>query len=319
MGGGGLPAAWVAARLETVWRPPVLLAPVPPPTDDPAVGSVLRGLQQATGARACRLALRIVPDGPEAVYELGRASRTDPLMLQLEGRGLFRGELRLFEAADPAVAAASLASLRPMIEGALFALIDRNNASRQIDVLVQILGVSEEATLLMDSRGEILFANARGEEVLALHTEQPQARLGGGTDAGPLLSLIVSEIAELRDSDERVRRQTLTTGDGSRWRLEIVALPGLGGAGYSLAVLSPIRLLEADEIRRRLCEVQVSRREAEVLAFLLRGQKAGEIAGHLGITEYTVKDHLKHAYAKLGISSRGQLLARLAAVVPGAS
>ena len=31
----------------------------------------------------------------------------------------------------------------------------------------------------------------------------------------------------------------------------------------------------------------------------------------------TVKDHLKHAYAKLAITSRGQLLSRLAVVVPG--
>ena len=218
----------------------------------------------------------------------------------------------------PAASPAALECLRPMIEGALVALIDRSNASRQIDILVQILGVANEAHLLMDERGEILFANARGEELLALHTEQPQARLANGETA-PLLSLIVSEIAALVESSERVRRQALATGDGGRWRLEIVALAGLGGAGYSLVVLSPIRLLQPEEIRQRCSGVQVSRREAEVLAFLLRGQKASEIAARLGITEYTVKDHLKHAYAKLGITSRGQLLTRLEAAVPDAS
>ncbi len=300
-----------------VLRPPVLLAQLPPPADDPAVIAILHGLLQATGASGCRLSLQLLPDGPEADYQLGRQSPSAPLVARLEAQS-FRGILRLFDAGTrPAASPAALERLRPMIEGALLALIDRNNASRQIDILAQILGVADEAHLLMDDRGEIFFANARGEALLALHTEQPQARLASGATA-PLLSLIVSEIAALVESSERVRRQALTTGDGGRWRLEIFALAGLGGAGYSLVVLSPIRLLQPEEIRRRCSEVQVSRREAEVLAHLLRGQKASEVAAQLGITEYTVKDHLKHAYAKLGITSRGQLLARLEAVVPDA-
>jgi DNA-binding CsgD family transcriptional regulator len=280
------------------------------------VAAILHGLLQATGASGCRLCLQLLPDGPEADYELGRRSSSAPLVVRLEAES-FRGFLRLFDAGTrPAASPAALECLRPMIEGALLALIDRSNASRQIDILVQILGVANEAHLLMDERGEILFANARGEELLALHTEQPQARLANG-DTAPLLSLIVSEIGALVESNERVRRQALATGDGGRWRLEIVALAGLGGAGYSLVVLTPIRLLQPEEIRQRCSGVQVSRREAEVLAFLLRGQKASEIATRLGITEYTVKDHLKHAYAKLGITSRGQLLTRLEAADTG--
>ena len=302
-----------------VWRPPVLLAPLPPSADDPAVAAILRGLLQATGATGCRLSLNLLPDGPEADYQVGPPSASAPLVIRLESAESFRGILRLFDTgARPAASPAALECLRPMIEGALHALIERSNASRQIDILVQILGVADEAHLLMDERGEIFFANARGEEILALHTEQPQARLAGGA-AAPLLSLIVAEIGVLAASGERVRRQALTTGDGGRWRLEIVGLAGLGGAGYSLVVLSPIRLLQPEEIRHRCSEVQVSPREAEVLAFLLRGQKASEIAARLGITEYTVKDHLKHAYAKLGITSRGQLLSRLEATAPGAS
>jgi len=167
--------------------------------------------------------------------------------------------------------------MRPVLEGAVLAAVERNAASRQIEILMQILSAQEDANLLIDGNGEILFANARGEEVLSLHTEQPLARLPNGGPPAPLLSLIVAEMARLRDSDERVLRQTLITGDGGRWRLEIVALSGLGNVSFALVVLAPVRL-----------------------------------------PEYTVKDHLKHAYAKLGISSRGQLLSRLAEVVPAA-
>jgi DNA-binding CsgD family transcriptional regulator len=303
-----------------VWRPPILLAPILPPPDDPAVAAILDGLSRTTGASACVLKLRLLPQGPEASYRFGQPGSRAQLVVRLESQESFRGEFKLYGAGGgPAASPTALECLRPVLEGALLALIERNTASHQIDILVQILGVAEEANLLIDAGGEILFANARGEELLSLHTQWPQAQLANNGQPAPLLSLIVAEMARLHESRERVRHQILTTGDGDRWRLEIVALSGLGSPGCSLVVLTPIRMPDAAAIRKRFAEFQVSRREAEVLAFVLNGKKACEIAGQLGITEYTVKDHLKHAYAKLGITSRGQLLSRLAVALPGAS
>jgi DNA-binding CsgD family transcriptional regulator len=302
-----------------VWRPPILLAPILPPPEDPAVAAILEGLSRATGASGCVLKLRLLPSGPEASYRVGQPGSRPQLVVRVEAGDSFRGEFKLYGAgAGPAASPTALECLRPVLEGALLALIERNTASHQIDILLQILGVNEEANLLLDDSGEILFANARGEELLSLHTQRPQAQLASGGRPAPLLSLIVAEMGHLLESRERVRHQILTTGDGEKWRLEIVALSGLGAPGCSLAVLTQIRMPNAAEIRKRFAEFQVSRREAEVLAFALHGKKAGEIATQLGITEYTVKDHLKHAYAKLGITSRGQLLSRLAVAVPGA-
>jgi len=48
------------------------------------------------------------------------------------------------------------------------------------------------------------------------------------------------------------------------------------------------------------------------MALAAAGRKAAEIALELGISLYTVKDHLKHSYAKLGVNSRAQLLAMVA-------
>ncbi|OFV80729.1 MAG: hypothetical protein A2Y78_15330 [Acidobacteria bacterium RBG_13_68_16] len=299
-----------------MWRPPILLAPVLPPPDDPAVAAILEGLSRTTGASGCVLKLHLLPDGPEATYRFGQPGSRPQLVVPVEPQDSFRGEFKLYGAgAGPAASPAALECLRPVLEGALLALIERNNASHQIDILLQILGVTEEANLLMNARGEILFANARGEELLSL--QRAQGQLANDGQPAPLHSLIVAEMTRRRDSRERVRRQVLTTSDGSRWRLEIVALSGLGSVGCSLVVLTPIRMPGAEEIRKRFADSQISRREAEVLAFVLHGKKAFEIADQLGITEYTVKDHLKHAYAKLGITSRGQLLSRLAVAVPG--
>lgn len=47
-------------------------------------------------------------------------------------------------------------------------------------------------------------------------------------------------------------------------------------------------------------------REREVLTLLSRGLTVSEIARHLGISRYTVGDHVKNIYRKLNIASRAE-------------
>ena len=55
----------------------------------------------------------------------------------------------------------------------------------------------------------------------------------------------------------------------------------------------------------------LSRRESEVVAFILRGHSTESIALHLGISPGTVKIHRKKAYSKLAISSQAELFSLL--------
>lgn len=55
---------------------------------------------------------------------------------------------------------------------------------------------------------------------------------------------------------------------------------------------------------------QLTPREHDVVRCLLRGESTRNAAAALGIAEATVALHRKRAYAKLGVSSQGQLFAR---------
>lgn len=62
---------------------------------------------------------------------------------------------------------------------------------------------------------------------------------------------------------------------------------------------------------RHLHAYALTPREACVADLVLRGLSNKEIAAHCRISEFTVKDHLKHIYQKTGAHQRTALLARL--------
>jgi len=66
--------------------------------------------------------------------------------------------------------------------------------------------------------------------------------------------------------------------------------------------------LDNDE-RSIAAEANLTGREVEVVAHLRRGLSNKQIADALDIREDTVKKHLRNAYAKLGVHTRGQVMA----------
>lgn len=52
-------------------------------------------------------------------------------------------------------------------------------------------------------------------------------------------------------------------------------------------------------------------RESEIVKAVILGLSNKEIASRCGITEQTVKDHLRHIYLKVGVHQRTALLARV--------
>ena len=182
--------------------------------------------------------------------------------------------------------------------------------------LLALAEATEEPAILFDRAGTILFANDAADALMSQQTEQGLSVLSGDRRTTPLVSHLM-QLAALGTS--RPERIALT--DGRCLEARTVDVPGDGTPArppVRIVLLKERAAPTIDDVRPRLLARGVSDREAEVISGVLRGLRNSEIAAELFISEYTVKDHLKHAFRKLSVASRGGLLRALHAV-PGPS
>ena len=182
--------------------------------------------------------------------------------------------------------------------------------------LLALAEATEEPAIIFDLGGTILFANEAADSLMSQQTEQGLAVLSGDRRATPLVSHLM-HLATL----ETTRGERIALTDGRCLEARVVDVRGDGTPAcppVKVVLLKERAAPTIDDVRPHLQARGVSEREAEVVSGVLRGLRNSEIAGELFISEYTVKDHLKHAFRKLSVASRGELLRALHAV-PGPS
>ncbi|WP_250036865.1 response regulator [Paractinoplanes maris] len=174
-----------------------------------------------------------------------------------------------------------------------------------------------------DARFEVLGEAGDGREALAVvRAADPDVVLMDlrmpGMDG-------VTAIKALQDKGVRARVLVLTTYD-----TDADVLPAIkaGATGYLLKDASRDELFRAVEAAHRgepvlspavagrlmgslrsPAQEPLSQRELEVLGLIARGNSNKEAAARLFISEATVKTHLLHAYAKLGVRDRAAAVA----------
>lgn len=141
------------------------------------------------------------------------------------------------------------------------------------------------------------------------------------SDAEPLPGFIYAAVTRLAVAAGRPQTPIavrLQAGDG-RWVVARVApvadSPRLAG-GY-VVTLEPARAGELAPLLMRAWGL--SARERDVAALVIEGLSSQDIAAALFISPHTVRDHLKSAFAKVGVNRRRDLAAALAGKPAGDS
>ncbi len=119
----------------------------------------------------------------------------------------------------------------------------------------------------------------------------------------------VATLARTGDADRA--HAMLPVPDGSWVRVQAATLEG----GGSPAIAVTLRAASSEETFDLVCRAHgLSRREREVVVLLRQGMGTTAVTRRLFISTYTLQDHLKSIFAKLGVHSRAELLARLSAL-----
>jgi DNA-binding CsgD family transcriptional regulator len=149
-------------------------------------------------------------------------------------------------------------------------------------------GVRGPGVMIFGAGGELASVN---DDALAWLDE-----LGGGM---PLM--VISTVARGDGARARVRAAS------GRWL--VCHASRLRGTEGTVLVIEPAA---ASEIIPIIAEAyELSLRERQIVQLIARGTRTAEIAGRLHLSPHTVRDYVKALFEKVGVSSRGELVAKL--------
>jgi DNA-binding CsgD family transcriptional regulator len=159
------------------------------------------------------------------------------------------------------------------------------------------------AAVVIDSENRVVLANDRARKLLR---EVAGAELL--EEGGVLPPVLKALVPELRS---RVRERLDTSTVALLTIDNCVRACLMDGASGRHLLLVFERVERKDAVQHNLERYALSPRECEVVMLVLYGYSNRRIADQLFLTEYTVEDHFKRVFAKLGVRSRTALAAKI--------
>ncbi|HLI31694.1 MAG TPA: LuxR C-terminal-related transcriptional regulator [Solirubrobacteraceae bacterium] len=200
---------------------------------------------------------------------------------------------RTFTERDRAV----LEALRPHLACAYTQVRARQHAAALVAALDSALAQRDAAFIQLDSAWRVAHASATARELLEAYLGRPWA------ECAELPSPIMAAV-------RGASGKTLHL-EGPRGRLRVLILPSAGRDACTTLLLEEQRSRPPSV--ESLRELGITRRQAQVLRLLTLGRTNDQIAHELSISVGTIRKHLEHIYARLGVSSRTQAIARIRA------
>lgn len=158
--------------------------------------------------------------------------------------------------------------------------------------------------IILDDVDALVLANGRSAEMLR------EVAVHGDADTGPshippvLAGLLPQLRSRLRDRHDTSAAALLTVD------LCVRACYMSGPRGRHLLLVLE-RVQRRDAVAANIEKFALSPRECDVVMLVLYGYSNRRIADQLVLTEYTVEDHLKRVFAKIGVKSRTALAAKI--------
>jgi len=179
-------------------------------------------------------------------------------------------------------------------------------ASLRVEAGLSAMGSTAPGLVVLSPRDDVELITAPAYELLAAMRTTAQAE-SDETPPSPLLALAAFARSGAPSADGTPHTVAVPTSSG--WITLHASLPDGGTVGRVAIVLERAASPESTAIR--LEAHGVTAREREIAGLLAHGLTNPEIAERLVLSPYTVQDHIKSLFEKIGVSSRQELVARI--------
>lgn len=271
---------------------------------DPSPAATLRSATGDRPMRSARYRDFLQPQGYDdelrVVFRTGGRSWGHAALLREPGRPAFdEDDVAVLEAISPIVASAFRTHVAQVIPKPGFThapglmLFDRHGA---------IISANDAASRWL---AEIYGTDASTDwfEILrGLESPDVEAAI-------PIIPLIARAHAVAAGRDAREARLRLRDQSGRWLVLHASVLEGVSNEGNVAIVVEPAK---SGDLAPIIIEAYgLTPRERDVVRAIARGSSTPEIAAELFLSAHTVRDYIKSVFEKVGVSSRGELVAKL--------
>jgi DNA-binding NarL/FixJ family response regulator len=166
--------------------------------------------------------------------------------------------------------------------------------------------------LVFDREGTLSSFNDQAEQWLrelppAMRDDRDGYGVSIPTEIRSVVALTHAIAAGIEQGVARARIQSRT----GRW-LVVHGFPLRGAQDAECQIAIVIEPAKASEIAPIIIEAyELGPREQQVTQLIARGLSTAQIAERLYLSPYTVRDYVKSIFEKVGVSSRGELVARI--------
>ncbi len=183
--------------------------------------------------------------------------------------------------------------------------------ARPAGVLGEAISGGRPGLLLFDSDGGLVSANQEARSWLAglPHDQDLPSELGVGVPMW-MLSTVFGALSVARGYGDGTARARVRTRRGTWLVCHASLLCDADDVLTGVAVV--IEPASAAEVAPIIVQAyDLTDRERQITSLIARGAGTADIAEELFLSAHTVRDHIKAIFAKVGVSSRGELVARL--------
>ncbi len=175
-------------------------------------------------------------------------------------------------------------------------------------------GNSMPGMLLLREDGRLEFYTPAAERWLLEIEDYPgqwELRQGLPVAVITLTAALKRALSMQTEAEQELLPQVTVRGRSGSWlTLHASTVAGAGAAsGHTTVLIGPA--VPGDLARIQTSAYGLTPQEDAICRFVVQGATTQEIAGALYITQYTVQDHLKHIFEKVGVRSRRELVKQL--------